>query len=174
MLVFLCPSSIAQNQTPVIQSDVEYGYPNNTAYPHYDLSDAENDPLEVTVQFSTDGGKTLPPHAAPTPRAMSDFPFYPGTVRLYVRILRFIFSGANYTFRIVADDKQPFDIQALVNEVDSNRLRNDLMFVEGIRHRTTGLAHLNETGIRFKTCLKKLGLFFENKSFSSPIQPGKT
>jgi hypothetical protein len=45
---------------------------------------------------------------------------------------------------LVADDLQPVDIQSIVNQVDSSRLLADLSFVQGIRHRTAGIAHLQD------------------------------
>ncbi len=165
LLVFFAQAAIAQNQIPVISNLLlNTDVPNNTATLHFNLSDAENDPLEVTVQFSTDGGKTFSTLSGANATGDVGFPVLSGDRTVVCTDLGFIFPG-NYTFRIVADDKQPFDIQALVNEVDSNRLRNDLMFVEGIRHRTAGLAHLNETRDSLQSLFEKAGLFFENKSF---------
>jgi hypothetical protein len=55
--------------------------------------------------------------------------------------------GPDYPLRIqlVADDKYEINIQELVNQVDSNRLKQDMAWLEGIRHRTAGLDHLQAT-----------------------------
>ncbi|MFT4973870.1 MAG: hypothetical protein ACI9JY_003082, partial [Saprospiraceae bacterium] len=50
----------------------------------------------------------------------------------------------NYVLKLVADDLQIIDIQSIINLVDSNNLKIDLAFIEGIRHRNTGAAHLQE------------------------------
>ena len=44
---------------------------------------------------------------------------------------------------LTADDHEAFDIQALVDQVDTIKLKETLTWMQGIRHRTTGLSHLN-------------------------------
>ena len=59
-LLFATFQSInGQNLAPVISGfNVSVDAPNSSASLFYILNDAENDPLEVIVQFSKDGGKT--------------------------------------------------------------------------------------------------------------------
>ncbi len=71
-----------------------------------------------------------------------------------------------FTLRLVAFDHQPFPYQDLVNEVDSNRLRNDLTFVQGIRHRTGGPAHLAETQDTLRNCFAGTGIFVGEQTFT--------
>jgi Peptidase family M28 len=156
----------AQNQAPVISNFVlQTDVPNNSATLLYNLSDQENDPLEVTVQFSTDGGKTYTTLSGSNVLGDVGFPVTSGNRTAVCSGLNFSAPG-KYAFRVIADDKQVFDIQALVNEVDSNRLKNDLKFVEGIRHRTAGLAHLNATRDSLQNLFKAHGLYFEKQLFN--------
>ncbi len=166
LTLFFSLGLAAQNQIPAISNLVlNTDIPNGSATLHYSLSDSENDPLEVTVQFSTDGGKTYSSLSGSNVSGDVGFPVAPGNRTAVCTGLSFAAPG-KYAFRVIADDKQPFDIQALVNEVDSNRLKNDLQFVEGIRHRIAGLAHLNATRDSLQQLFKAQGLYFEKQLFS--------
>jgi len=165
-MLFFAPGLCAQNQIPVISNVIlDTDIPNSSATLHYNLSDGENDPLEVSIQFSTNGGKTYTTLSGANVSGDVGFPVAAGNRTAVCTGLSFVAPG-KYAFRVIADDKQPFDIQALVNEVDSNRIKNDLLFVEGIRHRTTGLAHLNATRDSLQNLYKALGLYFEKQTFS--------
>jgi len=54
-------------------------------------------------------------------------------------------SSGDYTIKLVADDLAEIDIQSIVDRVDSVNLKSDLEFIEGVRHRITGAAHLEAT-----------------------------
>ncbi len=165
LLVFAC-SVRAQNQVPVISNfTFDTDIPNNSATLQYSLSDAENDPLEVSIQFSIDGGKNYATLSGANVSGDAGFPVATGNRSAICTGLNFTTPG-KYAFRVVADDKQLFDIQALVNEVDSNRLKNDLLFVEGIRHRTSGLPHLNATRDSLQNLYNAAGLYFEKQTFA--------
>lgn len=139
-------SAQTPNQPPVISNlSAVADWPNNTLTITYDVEDAENDPLEISVAFSDDGGYTYSLTFQVPVTGDVGFPVTPGTGRtISCDISGVAGMAATFTLRLVADDKQPFDLQQLVNEVDSTRLKENLEFVEGIRHRVTGLAHLNE------------------------------
>lgn len=47
-------------------------------------------------------------------------------------------------FKSIASDNQVVSIDDMVSQVDSNQLKTNLGFIEGVRHYNTGLAHLNE------------------------------
>jgi hypothetical protein len=158
---------IGQNQTPVISGlNASVNWPSNTLTLTFEVADAENDPLEISVGFSDNGGKTyaLTPQIPVT--GDIGFPIEPGGRSVTCDISYIANVAAAFTVRVVADDKQVFDIQQLVNEVDSNRLRADLEFVEGIRHRTTGLAHLNAVRDSLKNCFQNAGLHYEEQTFA--------
>lgn len=156
------------NQAPVITAmSIETDWANNTLTITYDVSDTENDPLEITVAFSNDGGTHYNITALVPLSGDAGFPIPPGngrTITCDISTLANI--PADFTVRLVADDKQPFDLQQLVDEVDSMRLRDNLEFVEGIRHRSTGLAHLNEVRDSIGNHFGNLGLITQEQLFS--------
>jgi hypothetical protein len=154
-----------QNQAPIISNlTLQTDIPNNSAVLFFDLSDAENDPLEVTVQFSSNNGKTYSTLSGINITGDTGYPVSSGSKSVQCSGLDFS-TPAVYRFRVVADDKQPFDIQALVNEVDTLNLINNLKVIEGIRHRTTGLAHLNNSRNFLKNHFEEAGLHFEKHLF---------
>jgi hypothetical protein len=168
---FLANSLSAQtpaNQPPVISNFVASAdWPNNTLTLSYDVSDAENDPLEISLAFSGDGGKTYALSMLVTASGDTGFPVTAGAGKtITCDISQLAAISTNFTVRLVADDKQPFDIQQLVDEVDSLRLRDDLAFVEGIRHRTAGLTHLNAVRDSIRSHFSNLNLFLHEQTFT--------
>ncbi|MEZ4925949.1 MAG: M28 family peptidase [Saprospiraceae bacterium] len=165
-LLFATFQSInGQNLAPVISGfNVSVDAPNSSASLFYILNDAENDPLEVIVQFSKDGGKTYTTLESPDISGDIGFPVSSGIRTATCQNLDFS-QPLKYVFRLIAYDLQTFDIQALVDQVDSTRLRNDLTFIEGIRHNSTGLNHLNETRDSISRLFNNQNLHFENQSF---------
>lgn len=165
----LATSLFAQNQPPVITNlNVSANWATNTLTLTYDIADVENDPLDIALAFSDNGGKTYNlTNLIPAPLGDVGFPVGPGTGRsITCDISELALIQNVFTVRLVADDKQTFDLQQLVNEVDSARLRADLEFVQGIRHRTTGLAHLNEVRDSLRNHFSQLGLFMEEHTFA--------
>ncbi|MBK8554964.1 MAG: M28 family peptidase [Lewinellaceae bacterium] len=137
----------AQNARPSVQNLVVVPNWNSQSMDiNYDVSDAENDPLEVWVEVSDDGGNSY--QAGNTLLFSGDigFPVQAGSNKLITADISALagMAGANWTLRLTAIDHAPFDPAELVAMVDSNRMRNDLLFVEGIRHHATGAAHLME------------------------------
>lgn len=158
----------AQNQPPVISNMlVSADWTTNTLSILYDVADAENDPLEISVGFSDDGGKSYSlTGMLPQPSGDAGFPVSAGAGRsITCDISALAPFQNNFTVRLVADDKQNFDLQQLVNEVDSNRIRSDLEFVQGIRHRSTGLPHLEEMRDSLRHHFSALGLFLDEQTF---------
>lgn len=161
--------SSAQNQPPVVSNLVaSANWNTNTLTITYDVSDAENDPLEISVGFSGDGGKTYElTGLLPQPSGDAGFPVTPGAGRTITFDISALASFQTaFTVRLVADDKQDFDLQQLVNEVDSARIRSNLEFVQGIRHRTTGLPHLEAVRDSLRRHFSGLGLFQDEQTFS--------
>ncbi|MDO8365746.1 MAG: hypothetical protein Q7T20_03035, partial [Saprospiraceae bacterium] len=146
-LLFLAPLALfGQNQAPVITSlTVTPYWANLTLDVSYDVADNENDPLEITLEFSDNGGKTYAITNQVIATGDIGFPVQPGSRNITCDLSGIFNINAPFSVRLIADDKQTFDIQALVNEVDSNLLRANLEFIEGIRHRTAGNVHLEAT-----------------------------
>ena len=138
--------AIAQNQAPVLSNVQLQLAPNNTFLISYDLVDAESDPVTVSLRAGTFGSSALD---YDTNNATGDVgaATSPGTGKQISWDFSAYAAAAVNDFRImlVADDLQPVDIQSLVDLVDSTRLIGDLTFIEGIRHRTAGPVHLQET-----------------------------
>jgi hypothetical protein len=134
----------AQNQIPQVQNlQLSVDWIAKTLVVQYDVSDAENDPLEVAVDVSNNGGRSYNLSGSITTSGDVGFPVGVGVGKSILCNLSGIDPASGpFQVRLVVDDKQPVDIQLLVNAVDSVRLRNDLEFVEGIRHRTAGAVHL--------------------------------
>ncbi len=110
---------------------------------HFDVSDAESDFIEVFLGVSSDRG-TIFGHY--TQNATGDIGrtilqgqgkyiewYYPDSL-----------SGKlnDIVVKLTATDLAEIDIQQIVNQIDSNRLKQNLQMIEGIRHRNTGFIHL--------------------------------
>ena len=137
--------ALAQNQTPEITNlAASANLAEGILTIQYDLVDIEDDLVEVFLEVSDNDGNTF---LIDTENATGDigFPVTPGTGKeiSWIYVGR-IDSPGDYVVKLVADDRFQIDIQELVDQVDSNRLRTDLEYLCGIRHRTAGLAHLQE------------------------------
>lgn len=142
---FACQSVFSQNSPPVLS--------NITALADtilhkltvtYDVSDAENDSLEIFLNASTNGGLYFP---YSTSNATGDvgFPVTPGTgkriVWYYPDSLSLMLPS--FIAKLAADDHASgITIPQIIAQIDSNRIRQNVQLLEGIRHRTTGAAHL--------------------------------
>lgn len=159
---------LAQNHPPTIQNlTATVNWPTNTLTIQFDALDAENDALDISLGISNNGGKTYLLASTVPASGHIGFPVAPGTDRtITCDVSLLVPTPGTFTVRVVADDRQPFDLQALVNEVDSNRLREDLRFVEGIRHRTAGKAHLTAVADSLRQLFAASGLFTEEQTFA--------
>lgn len=174
LFAFASMAASGQNQTPEISHlSVTPDWANLTLDVTYEVMDNENDPLEITLQFSDNGGKTYALTNFIPMTGDIGFPIQPGLRNVQCDLALVANIAAPFSVRIIADDKQPFDIQALVNEVDSNRLRSNLEFVEGIRHRTTGAVHLEATRDSIKNLFQSFGLRYEEQSVPLGNYTGK-
>ncbi len=75
-------------------------------------------------------------------------------------------ASGNYIFKLVADDLYEIDIQELVDQVDSTLLHTDLEFIQGIRHRDTGLDHLEEVRDMITSRMESFGYSPETQAFN--------
>ncbi|MBI1227565.1 MAG: M28 family peptidase [Bacteroidetes bacterium] len=145
-LLLLGNHIFGQNQAPVLSNvQVQLGT-NNTFIINYDLSDAESDPITISLRAGSSGAAKLD-YATANATGDIGVGINPGTGKQIIWDFSAYAASAMNDFRLllVADDQQPIDIQSLVDMVDSTRLLEDLTFIEGIRHRTTGAVHLQET-----------------------------
>lgn len=145
LLVLVSTGVFAQNQAPKVQNvTASANWLSKTLTITFDALDMENDPLTVSVELSSDNGLTYQATSQATYTGDIGSGVMPGNGKQVTADLSAfnVVAGAVYRARVIADDGQVFDLQDLVNQVDSNRLRSDLTFVQGIRHRTAGAAHL--------------------------------
>jgi Peptidase family M28 len=157
----------AQNERPEInQLTVTPEWANATITLQFGLTDAESDPLTVQVELSTDGGKTysLPFSASGD---VGNGQSVGSGKQIVVNYSPYIVTAADKVrVRLSVVDNAALDIQALVNEVDSNRLRNDLSFVEGRRHRTNSLPHLHAVRDSMLAVYRQGGLFTQTQNWN--------
>ncbi|MBI5402878.1 MAG: M28 family peptidase [Ignavibacteriae bacterium] len=107
----------------------------------YNLYDADSDPMRITLRLSSDSGKT---YLFPCDSVTGDvgYPVYSGNQKQ----IFWFYSATPFILKakIIADDMQVVDISAIVNQVDSNKLKDNLFFIQGIRHRTAGISQLQK------------------------------
>lgn len=110
---------------------------------HYSVFDDQSSQVEVSLSLSTDGGTSYPFSALDATGDVG-FPVTVGAgksvVWAYPDTLQF--SLSNLRVLLAADDHDVFDIQSIIDQVDTLNLLQSLEWVQGIRHRTTGLQHL--------------------------------
>jgi hypothetical protein len=142
MLLLVVNLAGAQNQPPVI-SNLFTTVSGGVVTVHYDLSDAENNPADISFLVSANGGQT---YLVNTASATGDvgLAVAPGTGKQIVWNYDTISDIFSHTLRLVADDRQLPDIQTIVDQVDSNRLLSNLQFIQGIRHFQANPTHLEE------------------------------
>lgn len=164
----------AQNQSPVIESfTLDPNWSNLTLQIQYEVSDQENDPLDVQVQFSQNGGKDYSITSSVLLSGDVGFPVQPGLRTIQCDISALANLPGSFVARLVVDDKQPFDLQSLVNQVDSTRMRADLEYLEGVRHRTAGLAQLQNAQDTIRNLFLNQGLVYEEQTVPFGNYTGK-
>lgn len=158
-LLYFGTGLFAQNQAPVISN---FAASVNTTLKQvtvtYDVSDNENDLLEVYLRVSDNNKTTFLINTASTTGDVGSG-IAPGSGKQLVWDYSALTGvSGNYVIQLVADDKQVPSIQELVDKVDSMRLKADMQVVEGIRHYTAGVAHLQQVKDTIYNRLTNLGL----------------
>jgi hypothetical protein len=168
VLSLAAAASAQSNQAPVISNiSALPDWSSGTITVQYDLVDAENDAVEITVEVSNTNGQSY----TLTALAPSTGDLGPGVApgagkTVVIDVADLVATSPSFTVRVTADDHQPLDLAALVAAVDSNRLRSDLEFVEGVRHRNTGAAHLAAVRDSMAALFAAAGLYVEDQSFT--------
>ncbi|MBL0017337.1 MAG: M28 family peptidase [Bacteroidetes bacterium] len=177
LLVFIFSGLNGQNQIPQITSlVVSADTSNHVVTADFDLDDLDGDPMEVWIQVSADSGRTWRvaidslsgDHGFPintgTGKSIS-WHYQPSTLSAYGSGL------LAYRLRVVADDRQTIDLQTIADLVDSTRLHNELLALEGIKHRTYGVQHLNDTKDSLKALLQTHNLhpYQQGSSFGNYV-----
>lgn len=134
----------SQNQPPEISNFNLTLTGDETLTIQYDLFDFENDNVTISLHVKNSEGNTF---SIDTQSATGDLNIVtPGTGKsIEWNFTGKITSSADYIVKLVAEDMGAIDIQAIVNQVDQNKLIADLDYIEGVRNRTTGTAQLQLT-----------------------------
>lgn len=173
LLLSLCTITnfvYTQNLVPVLDiQDVILDEENKTITINYDVEDEEGDDLEIFLLTSGDDGASF---NIPTTTAEGDigFPITSGTGKQIV----WPYDGqlgvaGNYQLKLVADDRQTVDIEALVAQVDSNELKNRLENIVGVRHYIANSVSLNRCRDTIEQSFIQYGLetFRQNFPYSN-------
>lgn len=124
----------------------------------YDLTDSDDTEVEVTFLVSDDEGRTF---SLATENATGDvgFPVAPGMGKTISWDTDGRLTGTgDYRIELVADDRYEIDIQTIVDQVDSNRLRGNLEFMSGIRHFREGPVQLAAVKDSLERAFRAAGL----------------
>ena len=167
LLVFFCATLFGQsNQAPVITNLSATVDGQQIVSITYDLADNENEDVEIRLRVSDDNGNTFTIDAT---NATGDVG-YPVTPGLGKQITwdhtDVVEMDGNFFIKLTADDRLGFDIQELVDQVDSNQLLSTLQFLDGPRHWITGLDKVLEIQDSMVTYFNELGL--ETDVFTFP------
>lgn len=146
IILFVCFTSFlyAQNQAPQISNFNISLTGNEVLRIQYDLLDFENDDVIVSLHIKKSDGIT---YSINTENATGDLNVVRPGLGKFIEwnYSDELTSNSDYVIKLVAQDTASIDIQSIVDQVDINKLRSDLEFIEGIRHRSTGADHLQAT-----------------------------
>ncbi len=160
----------AQNAVPLVRNvTVEVNPDQRQVTWSFDLQDAEEAEVEVWVQISADSGKTFQPLTENLSGDVGpDVSVGPNKqiTWSYPDTLADRDSTSFFVARILADDGFEIDIQDLVDQVNSARLWADLQWLEGIRHSTAGLDHLQAVQDSLENRFLRYGLQARRHPFS--------
>ena len=162
-------SIIAQNTPPEVTiTGVQVDTFFNRVTFFYDLTDAEDTLLLVYLRISVDSGKTFVViqdnvsgdigEVSPGNAQQIDWMYEPASLPV-------LNSQTPFKAKIIARDFHPPSIQTMVNLVDSNRIKEDLQWMEGVRHRSAGAVLLQATKDSLTTRFQRLGLQSDIQSF---------
>jgi hypothetical protein len=132
---------------------------------NYDVSDAENDPIEIIWQLSDNNGNDYKlTNLLTSPTGDIGYPI-PQGINKKITFLASSIPMSILRVRLTALDRKPLNIADLVAKVDSNVLRNRLAAIQGIRHRTAGIAKLAATQDSIRILFNGLQLGIQEQTF---------
>ncbi len=132
-----CVQLFAQNQPPAILN-VSSAQNAKTVTYNFTLEDDENDVCTVELHVFKKSGSGFEPLTVNGITGDIGNNISTGTKAISVPLP----SDGEYRINIVAYDAHSFDLQAIVDRVDTLHLYSDLKWLEGTRHRTAGAAKL--------------------------------
>ncbi len=142
-VVLLC-QVWAQNTLPVVSNiTAQVDTQNSIVAISFNLWDDENDTMSVSLKISNDNGLTYLFNGDSTTGDIG-YPILSGTQKQV--FWHYTADSTNVCrAKIVADDLYEINISDIVATVDSLNLLSDLTVIEGVRHRTAGISHLDST-----------------------------
>ncbi len=162
---FFSVSLFSQNQPPVISNlAVNHSPGTQSVTFSFDVSDNENDPLDLQLRISADSGRTW---LVPLDSMVGDtgFPITPGNGKSITWVYDPASLAGQYPAgmtafegRVIADDRQPVDIQALVDQVDSVRVFDRLEKLEGVRNNIVDPTRMDSIRDSLETWMAVAGL----------------
>ena len=137
----------------------------------YDVSDTEDEDLDIALTISADGGTTF---LYPVDAVTGDvgFPVTPGADRQVSwtydsELVRLSNPQTGFIAQIVADDRYQIPIEDLVSQVDSSRIKADLQQrFERIRHYDTGFDAIEDTKNYLEETFEAHGLQASRQPFT--------
>ena len=146
-----------QNQLPEIEI-ISASFDQSVEFLHiaYSIQDPDDSEFTVDALLSNDDGKRFD---FPISSASGDIGA--GIVNDGPKELILGCAGIDHVravARLIVSDNDTLDIQSLVDQVDKSRLTQNLMAIQGIRHRTGDPAHLDSTRARIYARLDTLNL----------------
>lgn len=160
MLNFVFLNLFAQNQVPIV-SDVSFtnNYNNHSLTINYNVDDIENDSLKITLEVIDHTGRRMP-FIIRDLRGDVGFPVIKGNKKS----ISFTYPDSinnieNFTVKLIADDLFKIKIEDLVAQVDSVKLKSDLMSIVGNRY------YKDKEGSRHKEEVKDL-LYSKFRSYN--------
>ncbi|HQW07320.1 MAG: M28 family peptidase [Flavobacteriales bacterium] len=156
--------AIGQNAAPVVTitlAEVDAGA--GTVLVHYDLTDNEGDASNVRLEASLDGGATF---LADVSQVSGDVgvAIAPGTDKTITWSFDAIPNIYEATVRVIADDGNTPDIQAMVDQVTEARMSELITNIAIPRHHSTALAGINAIGDTLQNAFTNAGLEMTEQS----------
>lgn len=163
VLVHLAMVSWCQNAVPtILQSAASIDPASQSLTVTYIFADPDSEAWEVSLLLSDDGGATFD---VATDLSGDIGPVLDDTGTKVVTGTYATATVDDLLIRLVIDDLEPIDIQSIVDQVDSSRLRQRMLSIEGVRHKTAGLDHLLATRALLEGHLQSLGYLDASYSF---------
>jgi len=139
----------------------------------FDVSDAENEDMEILLSASADGGTCFNLN---TDDAQGDvgFPITPGTGKQIIWRYPDTLSSmiSQFVIKIAADD-HAVDIGQIISRIDTNHLKQNLQFIEGRRHHVSGAVHKQEVSDSLFARFQRSGLHTRLHEFPFSTFTGK-
>lgn len=165
---YLVNNLFAQNSSPIISINaVSLNQSNKTVIINYNLVDIDNDKCQVWLKYTKDGNGIFDSVSNNTSGDIG-IDILPGNNKTIIWTYSSSISNINdVKFRLYVTDGKTIDINELVNQVDSNLLKNNLNFIaSGIRHLPTSNMFINKVRDTIETRFNKYKLLTEKQNFT--------